>query len=172
MGISRLRLPLGEGGVDRKGTMAMNGGRTGLFRDIEMTMGRASGAEAERLDIDQSVQVFRIRRVRLFQGRPFMLEQSYLPASLFPDLEKRADPPYQLCAISAAYGIVPARAQERAAEIAADRIVAERLEIAEGSSILFLDRVVCSSEGKPIEWRLAQCRLRGGHYRADVRRAT
>lgn len=138
----------------------MSPARPGLFRDIEVSVDLASEPEAAQLAVDQSVQVFRIRRLRLFQGRPFMLEQSCLPASLFPDLEKRVGPPYQVCDVAAAYGIALARAQERTFEVVADEAVAERLEIAEASPVLLLDRVVYSREGIPVEWRIARCRLR------------
>lgn len=139
------------------------------FRDVEIMMGPADDRERERLTLDQSPNVFRIRRLRLFEGRPHMLEQSCLPEALFPNLQERASAPYQLRDIAAAYGLVPARAQERVSTIVADRRVAERLEIAEGTAILLLDRVVHSSEGTPVEWRLAQCHLRDGPCRADMR---
>jgi GntR family transcriptional regulator len=162
-GISRPRLRfhgVGEDGVGCKGARPMSLRRMGLFRDIEVSVGLASGPEAAHLAVDQSVQVFRIQRLRLFQGRPFMLEQSCLPASLFPDLETRVGPPYQVCDVAAAYGIALARAEERTLEIVADEAVAERLEVAEGSPVLLLDRVVYSEDGNPIEWRVARCRLR------------
>jgi DNA-binding GntR family transcriptional regulator len=160
---------IGGGGVDYGDMTPVYAGKRGLFRDVEMTVMQASGPEAARLAIDQSALVYRIRRLRLFQGKPFMLEQSYLPERLFPDLEERATPPYQLLEISATYGIVLARAQERSAETTADWIVAERLRTAEGIPLLLLDRVVYSREGEPIEWRLAQCRLRDGHFRTGMR---
>ena len=98
-----------------------------------------------------------------------MLEQSYLPERLFPDLEERATPPYQLLEISATYGIVLARAQRAICRddggLDSRRTVAD----GEGIPILLLDRVVYSREGEPVEWRLAQCRLRDGHFRTGMR---
>lgn len=139
------------------------------FRDVEVSAGPADDRERSRLQLDESQNVFRIQRLRLFDGSPYMLERSSLPAVLFANLTERVRAPYQLREIAAEYGIALARAQERISALVADRTVAERLTIPEGAAILLLDRVVYSSEGTPVEWRLAQCHLRDGYYRADMR---
>jgi len=138
------------------------------FRDVEVSAGRADDRERSRLQLGESQNVFRIQRVRLFAGNPYMLERSCVPEALFPNLKEETIAPHQLREIAAAYGVALARAQERISALVADETVAERLQIPEGAAILLLDRVVYSSEGTPVEWRLAQCHLHDGHYRADM----
>lgn len=131
------------------------------FRDVEVGSGPADEKERGRLALDDGPGVFRIRRLRLLDGRPYLLEQSCFPQALFPGLPQRASAPYQLHDVASAYGVQPLLARERVSEIWADPAVAGRLEIPVGSAILVLDRVVCSSDRVPIEWRLAKCHLRG-----------
>ena len=46
------------------------------------------------------------------------------------------------------------------------RPVAEVLDIEEGSLVLVLDRVVTTRDGRPAEWRVAECNLTRQHLSA------
>jgi GntR family transcriptional regulator len=94
---------------------------------------------------------------------------SCVPEALFAGLTERAEPPYQIGAIAARYGMALGRAQERVSALIARGTVAERLEISEGTAVLRLDRVAYSIEGVAVEWRLAHCHLRDGYYGVDMR---
>ncbi|KAB2920377.1 MAG: GntR family transcriptional regulator [Hyphomicrobiaceae bacterium] len=138
------------------------------FKDIEVSEGVADDRERARLQLDQRARVVRIRCVRLFNGRPCMREQSCLPEAMFPNLLQRAHSPYSILEVAAGYGVVLGRAYERISPIAADGTVAAKLEIPEGTAILELERVLHSSEGVSVQWRLAQCHLPGGHFHIDM----
>ena len=44
---------------------------------------------------------------------------------------------------------------ERISQVAADVILAEHLDVARGSTINMLDRIITLRSGEPIEWRIA-----------------
>jgi GntR family transcriptional regulator len=136
---------------------------------VECEAGPADETERKRLALDDALGVFRMRRLRLLDGKPYLLEQSCFPGALFPDLLQRVSSPYQLHEVACAYGIVPLLARESASEVAADQAVAVRLQVPAGTPILVLDRVVYSSDRVPIEWRLAKCHLRGAYDHAGMR---
>ena len=139
------------------------------FEDVQVSIGPADDKERSRLQLGGPQKVFRIERLRVLDGSPYMLEHSSMPEALFPELAERASTPYQLADVAVRYGIALARAQERVSALVAGGSVAERLQIPEGTAVLSLDRIAYSSEGTPVELRLAQCYLRDGHYLADMR---
>ncbi len=47
--------------------------------------------------------------------------------------------------------------------------VAAALQVDEGATLMRLDRVIYTLEGKPAEWRLGQCLMDGRHYLAELK---
>jgi GntR family transcriptional regulator len=64
--------------------------------------------------------------------------------------------------------VLLARAEEKISVTAADGVVAQTLKVAVGTPLLKLDCVVFAIDGRPIEWRIASCHLRGNYYLAEV----
>ena len=66
------------------------------------------------------------------------------------------------------FGITIARAQERLRAVAADKLDARSLAVAEGSPLLEIDRVALSLDGNPVEWRLSRCNSAHHHYYSEI----
>lgn len=122
---------------------------------------RADEAVARQLRVPIGAEVMHIRRVRLGDGVPMSLDETFLPIDLgrkvagddlevypiFSLLEKKYDTPlveadYRVEAVSAAPG------------------VAEALEVVEGSPILLIERVSYTTGGRPVDFETL-------HYRGD-----
>ncbi len=134
-------------------------------------MGKITGAVANeveclRLQLRSQDPVWRVRRVRFHEDQAFMCEEVALPAELFPQLKDRDSS--RIVALAQQYGLLLGPAEERISIGEATRHTAEALDLAQGSPVMVLDRVVRTIDGRPVEWRLAQCRLPDGFYLSNI----
>ncbi len=157
-------------GVDRFCNIRGTDGRPvpGRAEAVEITQDPASAAECERLQLRSKEAVWRIRRVRRYQGRALMCESVSLPAQPFPDLGGRGDDS-RIVVLAQQYGLLLGAAEERISIGAASPQAARAFDIAQGSPIIVLDRVVRTIEGRPVEWRVWQCHLATNYYLARMR---
>jgi GntR family transcriptional regulator len=134
----------------------------------DVSLGKATAMESERLRIHLHDPVYRLRRVRYHGNRPYMVDESSLPAALFPRLaEEKAISP-RITVLSQHYGIVLGKAIESVSLGAATSSIAEPLGISANSPILILDRVVLSLDGRPVEWRVGHCHFVEEQYVAEI----
>jgi GntR family transcriptional regulator len=115
----------------------------------ERPAGPAAGAA---LDLADNDPVYDIRRIRLADGRPIVLERSLFPAARFPGmLDGRLDGSlYEL--LEARYGLRPHRARESMEPVTAGVREAEALEVAEGAPLMLVERTAYARSGEPVEF--------------------
>jgi GntR family transcriptional regulator len=141
---------------------------SGEITCCELVQDLANEAERAQLQLQAGDQVYRIRRVRAHQGRPFMAERATLPVALFSRLADMRQHSHRLAAVAQQHGVLLGRAQERISIAGASGATSEVLGIAKGSAVFLLDRVVTTLDGHPAEWRVAECHLAGMHYLAEL----
>ncbi|WP_183044195.1 GntR family transcriptional regulator [Pseudorhodoplanes sinuspersici] len=124
--------------------------------------------ECLRLRLRLRERVIRIRRLRLTDGKPYMLEDVAMPAKLFPNLTTHQDASQRFVVLAQQFGVLLGKGEERLAIGAAAPDVAAALQVEEGATVMRLDRVIYTLEGKPAEWRLGQCLMEGRHYLAEL----
>ena len=112
----------------------------------------ASPAVAVALALAEGEPAWHVRRVRLGDGRPLVLEHSAFPAALFPGmLGCRLDGSlYEL--LENKYGQRPCRARESLEPVAAGVREAEALEISEGAPLMLVERIAYNRAGQPVEF--------------------
>ncbi len=138
-------------------------------RLISVRKGLAGRLEAERLDIGRGETVVRIRRTRLLEGRPAIIETIALPHAPFAGLAEIRDLPNTLYDLyERRYGVTIARAVERLAAVSADERQAKLLDISPGTPLLEIDRTAHALDGAPVEWRVSLCLTSTHHYRVDL----
>jgi GntR family transcriptional regulator len=140
----------------------------GDVKSPEITKSAANKMECARLDLLTGDGVYRIRRVRLSDDEPFMLEEASVPATLFPGLEEMSASTHRIVCLAQKHGILLGRAEERISIGSASPDVAEALNVATGSPIAVLDRVVRAIDGRAIEWRIGWCQLVKNYYLAHM----
>ena len=93
-----------------------------------------------------------VRRVRLGDGRPIVLEHSLFPAAMFPGLLScRLDGSlYEV--LETRYGQRPHRARESLEPVTAGVREAEALEVSEGAPLMLVVRVAYARTGEPVEF--------------------
>jgi len=134
----------------------------------EATEGKANALERERLRLQAADHVYRIRRVQSHDGRPFMVEDVSMPATIFPRLVEMNGVNHRIAILAQRHGVLLGKAQERISIGQASPEAAEVLGIAPATAILSLDRVTQTLDGYPVEWRIGQCHLVGQHYLAEM----
>jgi GntR family transcriptional regulator len=112
----------------------------------------ASPAAAAALQIAEGDGVYEVRRIRLADGRPMVIEHSLFPAALFPDmLDCRLDGSlYEL--LEERYGLRPEHARERLEPVLAGVREAEALETNEGAPLMLVERIAYAHTGQPVEF--------------------
>ena len=141
---------------------------SGDAQTLQVTDGTANEAECARLRLRMHERVYRIRRLRVLEGEPFMVEDVAMPAALFPGVVDRGDFSHRVVVLAQQYGILLGKAEERVSIAAASEDAAEALGVAAGTPLLLLDRVVLNLDGRPVEWRIGHCRLGDMYYLAEM----
>ena len=136
---------------------------SGDKRGRSMTRDVASPEEAARLGLRRGDEVIRIERVRAHQGQTFMTEVCYLPAKYFTRFPEDFGS-YRLSALAQLNAILVGRADERVDIVPAKETDARDLDVAEGTPLLRLDRVIFSDHEEALEWRVAHCFMRNERY--------
>ena len=141
-------------------------GKVASARVLAATRIPASPAAAAALELAEGSGVHDVRRIRLADGRPIVIEHSQFPADLFPDLlDCRLDGSlYELLADN--YGQRPHRARESLEPVVAGVREAEALEVDEGAPLMLVERTAYSITGRPLEY--ARDRFRGDRTRVVV----
>lgn len=146
-----------------------NGDRLwGDVKSSEIAENSATEAECVRLGLKAGAKVFRIKRIRLDDQRPFILEQSIVPSELYPGLAGRREVLTGINSIAQQYGHIIGRAEERITVTCATADLAATLSIAVGEPVAVMDRVVHDMRGQVVEWRLAWCQLQDVYYQVDL----
>jgi GntR family transcriptional regulator len=141
---------------------------TGEVNMLSISQGPANQAECGRLRLRPDDLVWRIQRIRLHKGEPFMVEEVAMPAALFPDLDEQKDFPHRIVVLAQQYRILLGKGEERVSIGAATPAIAEALKLEEGAPILVLDRLVHTLDGRPVEWRLGKGHFADKYYLAEI----
>jgi GntR family transcriptional regulator, N-acetylglucosamine utilization regulator len=127
----------------------------------------ADEAVAVALGLDAGTAVVALRRLRLADDDPLVVETSYLPAARFPGLEKVDFGRVRLYdTLTDAYGCRPTRARETFEPVLVTADEGALLGQHRGEPALRVERVAFDQDDAPIEF----CRstVRGDRYRYSV----
>ncbi len=138
-------------------------------KSVEIIRIDASKLVKEKLELDAGTnEVVQIKRIRYLGSRLFTYTINYLPVDIGARLnEKMLYEKTLLRTLEEECGVQFTEAVQTLEASFADREVAEKLEIASGSPVLFVERIMYGKKHKPVE--LFQSFYRGDLYRFIVR---
>lgn len=129
----------------------------------------ASAAESEKLHLSKGATVVEIRRVRLIEGEPAVIEKSVVPLKLFPEIDHQDALPNTLYSLyQSVYGVNIVLAREELSAVLATKADERELGIRPGSPMLRIERVAISISGQRAELRTSRCDTRHVVYAIDV----
>ena len=125
---------------------------------IAQNAGAASVVEWAKLALrSPRARVMRLARI-LFDAtdQPLALEEVVLPLERFPGLSLNdgGDVP-DIIELAQRHGLALGPATERLSIVRATKDVASHLQIASGTEVLKLNRIVETVDGAPVEWRVS-----------------
>jgi len=132
---------------------------------------RAPAEVARSLALKAGEPVIQARRLLHFDGRPVVLEDIWLPGTLFKGLtaERLADYRGALYAFfETEFGVRMIRAEEKLRAVAAGPLEAALLGVAEQEPLLSVERRTLTYGDKPVELRRGLYETRAHHYRNDL----
>lgn len=146
-------------------------GKTPETKILEFEVMEANKYLAGRLGVSLGEKLLKLKRLRLADGQPMMLERSYLPAKKFLTLTRELleqKPLYDL--FSQEFNQTIRVANEEFFATIAKSKDARQLQIIEGSPVLSLRRTTYNTENEIIEFTLSVARADQFRYRiAHVR---
>ncbi|WP_374594449.1 GntR family transcriptional regulator [Aquabacterium sp.] len=132
---------------------------------------RAPADVARALELKSGDAVVLVRRVLNFAGRPVVLDEIWLPGSLFRGLtaERLSEyrgPMYGF--FETEYGVRMILAEEKIRAVAADESVAKILHVDAGSPLLSVERLSRTYDNKPVELRFGLYQTHAHYYRNEL----
>ena len=123
---------------------------------ITQDLGTATVEEWAKLNlIVPNSQVLRLSRVQLDDNNhPVGVEEVVVALERFPGLAVNGADVPDLVALAQRHDITLGRGTERLSIVAATKDVASHLQIAPGTNVLKLNRIVETVDGVPVEWRV------------------
>jgi len=119
------------------------------------------------LEIAPKAPVVRIQRVRLADGVPMALEDSWFPAERFPGFADHDLHGSLYALMRDVYGVAPVRAIERLEPVLARAHEARALDVPARAPLMLVERTAYGGDGTPVEF--AHDRYRGDRARFVVR---
>ncbi len=116
----------------------------------------ASGSVAKNLDLSPGEKVIALERVRFANGEPLMLEKTFLPDRLFPDLlseDLATQSLYHF--ITEKYGVTLVKARETIEPVIISDKEAHNLAVEAGAPGLLLELIAYTEGGEPVEYTKA-----------------
>jgi GntR family transcriptional regulator len=127
----------------------------------------AEGEVAQALHLEDGESVYSIKRLRLVNGDPVAVVTSFLPAHIFPNIDKQNLEGRSLYAIfENVYKRKLHWAEENIGAVSAPEEEAKILETAPGSALLLIRETTYDSDRVAIEY--SRSMLRGDRYTASV----
>lgn len=137
--------------------------KIGVETDVKLldcTLGAASPAIAQKLELDIGTSVQRIVRLRTLKGEPFSFLVTYIPYDIAEKYDETLLASESLIKLLEIAGHSPVEAEQTITATAAEPAVSSNLGVAPRSPLLRIHRIMRDIEGRPVQDITA-------HYRPD-----
>jgi GntR family transcriptional regulator len=146
---------------------ASNGDRVlGQLSSVEIEHRAPSESEKTLLRLAPDAHVCALRRLRLHRGAPLLIEDVLLSNALFSDVTDAEWRSCWLTDIAPRHGVLLGNATEKLTPAGASAGAAQTLKIPQGSIVFVLERLITTLDGRPAQWRRAECVSRDVRYQA------
>lgn len=134
-------------------------GKTPGSRLLTFEMIRSNAQIAEKLDLEQGDEVYSIRRLRLIDGEPEILEHTYMPVNLFPDLSINIMRTSKYDYIEKEKGLKIKLSRQSAKPEILTGEIARELNIEDGQPVIRVDSVGELEDGTAFEFTIHYFRV-------------
>lgn len=138
---------------------------------LDFRRSRASAELARALDLKAGDPVLMLRRLLVFGGAPVLLDEVWLPGTLFKGLTASAISEHRGALYNlfeTEFGTRMVRAEERLKAVTADPASAELLAVEPGHALLQVERLSYTYGDRPVEWRRDLYNTDQHYYRSEL----
>jgi GntR family transcriptional regulator len=123
---------------------------------------------AELLGVIEGEPLIHLQRLRLIDGVPLMVNSSYLPYRLCPDLLRDDVGPSLYRALIDRYDLPPLRSRDLLEPVVADKSMAYHLHTHEGAALMYVERIAYTRNDLPLQ--VGRTHIRGDmcRFRVDL----
>lgn len=153
--------------------LAPDSGEAGLVERqlLDFRRARASAEVARMLELKAGDPMVMIKRLLVFGADPVVLEEVWLPGTLFKGLTATAVSEHRGALYNlfeTQFGTRMVRAEEKLKAAAADEASATALGVAAGHPLLAVERVSYTYSDKPVEWRRGLYKTDHYFYKSEL----
>lgn len=127
-------------------------GHVPTTRVVDLKKTVVEDAMARQLGIEVGSRVWVLRRLRLIDGEPAMLEVSHIPVQIAPQLDEEDLTSSLYHVFEDVYGLKPFGGREVIVAIAAEPDVAELLRVEAGVPMLFTTRTTTAADARVLDF--------------------
>ncbi|HEY5636858.1 MAG TPA: GntR family transcriptional regulator [Burkholderiales bacterium] len=138
---------------------------------LEFRRSRASAELARALDLKAGDPVLMLKRLLVFGGAPVLLDEVWLPGTLFKGLTASAISEHRGALYNlfeTEFGTRMVRAEERLKAVTADPASAKLLAVQPGHALLQVERLSFTYGDRPVEWRRDLYNTDQHYYRSEL----
>ena len=138
---------------------------------LEFRRSRASAELARALDLKAGDPVLMLKRLLVFGGAPVLLDEVWLPGTLFKGLTASAISEHRGALYNlfeTEFGTRMVRAEERLKAVTADPASAKLLAVDPGHALLQVERLSFTYGDRPVEWRRDLYNTDQHYYRSEL----
>ncbi len=138
---------------------------------LEFRRARAGAEVARMLELKAGDPMVVIKRLLVFGGDPVVLEEVWLPGTLFKGLTAAAVSDHRGALYNlfeTQFGTRMVRAEEKLKAAAADKASGALLKVESGHPLLAVERVSYTYSDKPVEWRRGLYKTDGYFYKSEL----
>jgi GntR family transcriptional regulator len=140
-------------------------------RLLEFKRTRAPAEVARLLDLKSADAVLMLKRLLIFDGDPVIVEETWLPGTLFKGLTAAAISEHKGALYNlfeTQFGTRMVRAEEKLKAVAADGESAQVLRLPPGHPLLQVERLTFTYGDRPVEWRRSAYKTDQYFYRSEL----
>ena len=133
---------------------------------VDLAVQIPSADVCEKMELKEGTAVYCFTRIRNVDGQPLILETSYYPQYIFPNLTREMVETHSFYSLLYHVGIIPFSADDCYEAVVLDQQRAELLGVSEGSCAFYHQRRTKTEDGRIYEYTLSY--IRADRVRLDV----
>ena len=133
---------------------------------VDFAVETPSAVICEKMELREGTPVYCFTRVRNVDGEPLILETSYYPQYIYPNLTRDMLQTHSFYSLLYHVGIIPAAAEDTYEAVVLDDVRANLLHVPQGSCAFYHQRRTRTEDGRIYEYTRSY--IRGDRVRLDV----
>ena len=133
---------------------------------VDFQITTPSAIICDKMELREGTPVYCFTRIRNVDGEPLILETSYYPQYLYPNLTRELVQTHSIYSLLYHVGIAPAAAEDTYEAVVLDEVRANLLHVPQGSCAFYHQRRTKTEDGRVYEYTRSY--IRGDRVRLDV----